>query len=170
MNHIKANIVDLWKDGKIVCVTTNGYIKKNGEGVMGRGNALAMAKLIPDLPKALGKSLKIDGLHTTMIWDRIISFPVKYHSASNLYRNAALSRVQYMYRDPDKMIPGYHLKADPELIYRSMLELNQIILEHLEWDNVYLPFPGISNGELSINDIQDSIDIADSRIIFVSLK
>jgi len=27
MNVIKANIVDLWKQGNVVCVTTNGFVK-----------------------------------------------------------------------------------------------------------------------------------------------
>jgi len=54
MQIIKANIADLWKQNKIVCVTTNGFVKKNYEAVMGRGNALAMAQTVPELPKLLG--------------------------------------------------------------------------------------------------------------------
>ena len=64
MNIIKANIIDLWKQNNIVCITTNGFVKKSGEGVLGRGNALAMARTIPTLPKLLGNFIIKYGIKT----------------------------------------------------------------------------------------------------------
>jgi len=164
MNIIKANIVDLHKNGKIVCITTNGFIKKNGQGVLGRGNALAMATYYPRLPSNLAAHIKQNGNCVGAIGKRIISFPVKPISGNY---NQVLNKVRYMYK-PDQIIPGYHCKASLELIERSMDQLIEFI-KKFNLEEVYLPLPGTSNGELTLEDIKPILMKGSDKIIYCSL-
>jgi hypothetical protein len=161
---VKANIVDLHKSGAIVCVTTNGYIKSNGGAVMGRGNALAMATAYPQLPGNLAAHIKKNGCHVGPIMKGIISFPTK-----PIFGNYSqvLDKVRYMYKEKD-LIPGYHCKSNLELIERSMIELNDFI-EKFNLKEVYLPIPGVNNGELKFEDVEPILKKGSEKIIYCSL-
>ena len=164
MNLIKADIVELHALGKIVCVTTNGYIKKSGSAVMGRGNALAMATIYPKLPSNLAAHIKQNGHIVGAIGKRIISFPVKPISGNY---NQVLDKIKYMYK-PDQVIPGFHCKADLKLIEQSMKQLNEFI-EKYNLEEVFLPLPGCSNGELAFKDVKPTLEKGSSKIIYCSL-
>ncbi len=164
MNIIKANIIDLYKTGEIVCVTTNGFIKKNGQGVLGRGNALAMATAIPQLPANLAAHIKKNGNVVGPIFKRIISFPVK-PSFGNY--DQVLDKMKYMYKQ-DQKIPGYHCKASLELIEQSMIQLIDFI-NKFNLEKVYLPVPGVNNGELKLENVTPILEKGDKRIIYCSL-
>jgi hypothetical protein len=164
VNVIKANIIDLYKIGAIVCVTTNGYIKKNGRAVMGRGNALAMATLYSTLPDNLAAHIKKNGNVVGPILNRVISFPVK--PAAGTY-DQVLDKIKYMYK-PGQKIPGYHCKADLKLIERSLDQLNEFINKY-NLEEVYLPLPGCSNGELKFEDIEYILKKGSDKIIYCSL-
>lgn len=143
---IIADIKDLWRQGEIVCVTTNGFIKRNNEGVMGRGNALAMAQLIPGLAKHLGEHIKTKGNIVGFIYERIIAFPVK---PSSCRIDQALPFVTT--RSTSSIIPGFHCKASIPLICssaNSLIHIARAIPEKM----IYLPVPGIVNGGLSKTD------------------
>jgi hypothetical protein len=66
-----------------ICVTTNGYVKKNGRCAMGRGIALQAKKKYPNLPYRLGERILSSGnqvYHFSMALEEefnIITFPVK---------------------------------------------------------------------------------------------
>jgi hypothetical protein len=151
MNIIKANIIDLWKQGKIVCVTTNGFVKKDGSAVMGRGNALAMAQIIPDLPKLLGQFIKKYGNRVGFIYQRsVIAFPVKPITGD--YNNL-LTHIQKRYKSTDINIPGFWCKADVNIIETSMNQLNSLI-KKFNLEEVYLPVPGVNNGQLKFTDVE----------------
>lgn len=165
MIHIKkADIINLHENGKIVCVTTNGYIKKNGSSVMGRGNALAAATKYPILPINLATHIKRNGNVVGAIFKRIISFPVK--PAFGTYEQV-LDKVKYMYK-PGQQIPGYHCKAELKLIERSLYQLGRFI-NKFDLEEVYLPLPGCSNGELKFEDIEPILDKGNIKIIYCSL-
>ena len=150
MDVIKANIVDLWKQGKIVCCTTNGFVKKDGCAVMGRGNALAMAKTIPELPQLLGSFIKKYGNRVGFIYQRsVITFPVKPISGSI---HNALPHIAKRFKQDD-IIPGFWCKADPKIIETSMNQLNELV-KKFKLAEVYLPIPGINNGQLKIEDVE----------------
>ena len=164
MEIIKANIVDLWKSGKIVCVTTNGCIKKDRAGVMGRGNALAMAQLIPSLPSNLGAHLIKHGNNVNFIYERIISFPVKPDVGK--YTDV-LPHMKYRYKETD-MIPGWCCKADFNLIKKSLKQLNTLI-ERENLEEVYLPIPGVNNGNLKIEEVTPILEGGCKQIKICSL-
>ena len=165
MKIIKADIRNLYKQGKVVCVTTNGFIKKSGEAVMGRGNALAMAQLIPQLPINLANHIKRNGNVTGFIYKSIIAFPVKPIKGT---WDDALDNVKPKFKVND-IIPGFWCKASPLIIRDSLYRLNQLLDFYDTLNEVYLPIPGCSNGGLKLEDIQHILEKGSSKIIYCSL-
>jgi hypothetical protein len=165
MQIIKADIVKLWNQGHWVCVTTNGFVKRNGCAVMGRGNALAMAQVVPQLPELLGMHISRKGNHVGVIYDRIIAFPVKPSQGDY---SMVLDRVRDLYR-PGQIIPGFHCKASLELIKRSAEELVQL-KKAGDIPIIYLPVPGVGNGELDFESVKPILEFLSSHGIVIVKK
>lgn len=155
-----ADICDLWRAGHYVCVTTNGYVKKDASGVMGRGNAKAMADLIKPLPSLLGLHLRTYGNHVGFIYKRVIAFPVKPEAGRP---SDALTGLNYTGK-----VPGFHCKAQLSLIERSAEELIRLI-EYTELPLVYLPMPGVGNGGLSENEVLNVSQLNHKKIMLVTI-
>lgn len=160
MKYHTGNILDQIGKVSAICITTNGFVKNNGEAVMGMGIAKQMAEKFPELPTLLGRAIRANGNcvnylitlqghtgHST----RIYSFPVK--PVSLLVPNPdAINRLVVKHAQAKTnvgaTVPGFHCKANVEIIRRSALEL----LEVYKSDNlshVLLPLPGCGAGELS---------------------
>lgn len=145
MKEAKAN---LWTfPAELKCITTNGFIKRDGTSVMGRGCAREAALRYPDLPAILGRSLADQGNHVTELKYHILSFPVKHN---------------------------WWEKADLELIRRSAEELQGII--NFRYDNlqaingVVLPRPGCGNGHLTWEQVKPILEsILDDTVTVVTL-
>jgi hypothetical protein len=87
----------------VICITTNGFIKKDGTAVMGRGCANEARSRIPGIAKILGLHIKFNGNVAAYLTPDVISFPVKHawyepadlalieESTSWLYKQAALN-------------------------------------------------------------------------------
>lgn len=112
-------------------VTTNGMVKKNGECVMGRGNALQANKRHPKLAKELGKAILTYGNRPYIFPEyRIATLPVKHH---------------------------WKEKADIRLIIPGLYQLCELIKIY-QIKNVLLPRPGCSNGQLDWDDIRNMVE------------
>lgn len=143
---MKERIGDIWKtDCDIICVTTNGVVKSNGELVMGKGVALQAKKRYLELPYQLGNLVSLYGnkpYYITYIDDDydIISLPTKHHWIDN---------------------------SNIELIKKSLLRIKEIIPENC---NVALSRPGCANGNLFWKDVKQEIEpILDDRFTVYSL-
>lgn len=127
MQIVKGNIWDFHKYGEIVCITTNGFIKQNGDAVMGRGTARQAVEKFPKLPTELGLLLGSKGNHVHYLPKyRLITFPVKR---------------------------TWNEDARLNLIERSCLELVSLAdsMCHKSMSlkfKYYLPMPGCGNGNL----------------------
>jgi len=134
---------DMWKyfsdDEKyeryVLCITTNGFVKNNGDCVMGKGNAFEAKKRMPDLPRRLGKLIQEKGnrvfLQPLGCDDafpecRILTFPVKHN---------------------------WWEKADPKLIRESAKQLRKIAKASKGFTFI-LPRPGCNNGKLDWKDVK----------------
>lgn len=108
----------------VVCITTNGTVKANGEAVMGRGCAWEAKQRWPWLPKYLGDSIKEIGNLVQEFRDppNLITFPVKHH---------------------------WMQQADLELIERSARRLKEDIADFAPNKTFMLPRPGCGNGRLT---------------------
>ena len=138
---------DAWElsKGNILCITTNGFVKKNGEAVMGRGIASQAKKLFPKLPAYFGESLLRHGNHVIWLgkWGQwfLVSFPTKHN---------------------------WWEKSDPELIKISVQELKQLQIYPIH--KVYLPRPGCSNGGLNWIDVKPLVENLNDQYIIVDYK
>lgn len=141
---------DLWDvaealQADAVAITTNGFVKKNGEAVMGRGVALEAKQRWADLPRLLGVSLKLLGNHVhnfalATAPYRIVTFPVKL---------------------------AWFEKAEIVLITRSVFELDSLATM-LEWKTIVLPRPGCGNGGLDWADVRPVLaKYLDDRFVVV---
>lgn len=147
LTEIRGDMFDLIKSGDYdaLCITTNGMLRTNGNGIMGAGVARAGRNHIPNAEQQLGRVITQNG-HITQVFstfaDRpVISFPTKFD-----------------WRD----------KSDIELIKKSCRELMRVIKHH-NLKRVLLPRPGCANGGLNWDDVRPEIaQILDERVVIIS--
>lgn len=110
-------------------ITTNGYVRKDGCAVMGRGCAYEAAQKFIMLPSQLGRKLRKQGNHVHLFPDiRIITFPVKH---------------------------AWDQDADLALIERSVRELLQVLDPKQRY---VMPRPGCGNGRLGWNTVRPLLE------------
>ena len=83
---------DIWKvEGDWIVIPTNGFVKTNGECVMGRGLAYQAKSKFTQLPLELGSHIKMMGNKVGVFSQyRLLSFPVKH----NWWEQADLSLIE----------------------------------------------------------------------------
>jgi hypothetical protein len=162
----RADIVDLWKKGKIVCITVSLEVRrKDLHGVVDRGNAVALAPFVPGLARKLGEFIMIGKGNVGFVHDRIIAFFTK---PTECRFNLCLPDEVDKYSWGQK-IPGGHCMADPVIVARSARQLLRVVIkEHLR--EVYLPIPGVASGMLDVEDIREALDVLknSSRVKLIS--
>lgn len=156
---------DIWKNLKdydAVVITTNGFVKKNGEAVMGRGIALAAKTKYPRLATDLGSMLNKHGnfvfgfrYKENPFW--IITMPVKPEFGPG-------------------GIPGWKARADIDLIRESAKQIVGLppyygLFHNIndsdsegKLDRIIMPRPGCGNGGLKWETVKPVIEpILDDR-------
>lgn len=128
MLEAKGNLWGLPAD--VVCITTNGYVSKNGRAVMGRGCALEAKQMFPGIDWELGRLIKLNGNHVQPL---------------------IVGQVPVIYAFPVKH--NWWEKADLQLIKRSCIEL----MDAIPFRKVLLPRPGCGNGKLDWVDVKPLI-------------
>lgn len=152
MREAVGDVWDFVVSGDVICITTNGFVKKSGEAVMGRGIALEAVNRDRLVAFSLGDAIRSNGNH-----------------------------VAEIHRDPDNVWLSYPVKhnwwenADPELIVRSAHELMTWIAGEWPTDEgadggyVWLPRPGCGNGRLDWANVKPLIEhILDDRFVAVT--
>lgn len=137
MIEIQGNLWNYFNKGVPICITTNGFIKKNGECVMGRGCAREAMKKFPHFPKLLGERLSrlgnnvfVFGFENSVSPSIIFTFPVKHK---------------------------WMEEADLDLIEKSCIQLVTLVTA-LDYDEVIVPRPGCGNGKLKWEDVKPVLD------------
>lgn len=145
---MKEDVGNLWTyPADAIVITTNGFVKKNGEAVMGRGCAWEAAQIMPWLPESLGLSLKRDGNivqnfgFRSEIGKWLLSMPVKHN---------------------------WFESADINLIEESAHGLRY--LAHIyQLDNIVMPRPGCGNGNLDWAKVKPILEnILDDRFVVIT--
>jgi hypothetical protein len=151
----RADIAELWKMNKTVCVTVSLEVrKKDVSGIVDRGNALALAPYIPKLAEKLGQYILISKGQVGFLSDNLIAFFTKPQECKF---ERCLPDEVYRYNWGQK-IPGGHCMAEPSIVARSARQLLRLaIKEHLR--EIYLPVPGVMNGRLDVEDIREALDV-----------
>lgn len=126
---MREDLADLWTvDAQARCITTNGTVKANGRGVMGRGVALQAKNQLLGLEITLGATLQQHGNHVRVL--------------------AYLRKIGDQLTQPLVMFPvkhEWHERADLDLVQQSAGELVALTTEQ-GWQRVVLPRPGCGNG------------------------
>lgn len=144
MKEINADLWDL--TGGLICITTNGFVKKNGEAVLGAGCAKEAVQRFPEFPRILGSKLKQFGNKVFYIPEfNLFTFPVKHN---------------------------WWEDADIELIKKSCTQL----VDKVKGMNnafptgtpIYLPQPGCGNGRLKWEFVREQIkDLLPDWVVIV---
>lgn len=169
MIEIKGNLFNEPCDA--FCITTNGFIKKDGTCVMGRGCAKQAAAYWPQLPKALGQNINDYGnimFAALLLSDgrHLLSFPVKPVSVI-FDGNNCVKHMMNKFNIGD-VVPGWAAVADLELIKVSATQLVTITNAY-GWNKVVLPRPGCGAGELSWPIVKHELDqILDGRFYSIT--
>lgn len=130
-------------DKNILCITTNGFIKKDGSNVMGAGIAKECKQRYSGIEYTFGNLIKENGNIVQPIENRILAFPVKHF---------------------------WYQNADIELIKESCKQLRAIALFNKD-KKFILPRPGCGNGKLNWSYVKEIIkDFLPENIIILHFK
>ena len=147
MKEIKGNIWEYYEKGFWIVIPTNGFVKKNGEAVMGRGLALQAQYKFLELPKEIGDMLKDCDNHVFSFSEyRLLTFPVK---------------------------DAWWKPATLELVEQSCKELKKIVHYNLGKIQVpvYLPRVGCGNGKLNWKDVKPILErFLDERFVVCDFR
>lgn len=167
---MKGNMLDIECDA--LCITTNGFVKSNGECVMGRGIAKQIRHYFPNIPKDLGKLIKTKGNNVHLIYPNesevpaIISYPVKPISKVCTSHDDYVSHMTFNIGD---IIAGWACKADITIIEKSARQLVELANQHDDWKVILIPRAGCGAGELEWTDVKPVLDaVLDDRFIAVT--
>ena len=111
-------------------ITTNSFVKSNGELVMGRGIAYEAKDKFPDLPRKCGETIL--GLNAHL----------KFYGVVMINETLGIFQVKYNWSDNAllKLIEGSTIMLDKLARTNNKLTFN-------------LNFPGIGNGHLNYNQV-----------------
>jgi hypothetical protein len=139
---------DQLKAHEWVLITTNGFIKRTGECVMGRGVARDAALRFPTLPAMLGTRIRERGNVVQFFPEqRLITFPVKH----NWYEPANLDLIRVSSRAlRDEISKAAFIRTAFNTAH-SGLDLPGI-------ERIYMPRPGCGNGKLLWRDVKPVLD------------
>lgn len=171
MKSFKGDMLTLIGQVDALCVTTNGFVKKNGECVMGRGIAKQIATIYPGLPRLLGGIINTRGNMVHPLFDDrgtlIISFPVKPISVKIETESDKCKLVAHM-KDRIKVgeyAPGWAVQADIAIIKHSARQLS-IMANTRNWQDIAIPRAGTGAGERRWADVKPVLDeYLDDRFI-----
>lgn len=140
-------------DADVICITTNGFRKSNGDCVMGKGCAKQAANMIPGLPAILGKAIGTNGNITQKVYESddgvaLVVFPVKpVFEICTTYCDNVVRHMQNKFTTGQR-IPGWACVADINIINESAVQLVKLA-DTNGWKHIVLPRPGCGAGELT---------------------
>jgi hypothetical protein len=174
MQELKGDLWDTPCDA--VCISTNGFVKRDGSCVMGRGCAKQAVEYFPQLPWDLGALIRNNGnnVHHLLSYDGvdIVSFPVKCVSFTffnELDCEDIVKHMRYKFKSGDE-VPGWACVAEISIIRRSAEQLVEMANIY-GWKKVLIPRVGCGAGELQWSKVKYILDgILDDRFYAVTFR
>jgi len=143
----KGNMWNIWNNTDLFLITTNSFIKRSGDLVMGRGIALEAKNRYPSFPFLAGKNIKHGEIYGLKLF-------YKEKEDHTLTRSKiGLFQVKRYWYD----------KADLNIIDISIKKL-------IEWMNynpvnrIDLNYPGIGNGKLDQEEVHEVIKFLSDKV------
>jgi len=160
MKVLKYDLFDAVGKVDIICITTNGYINKKQECVMGCGCAKEASDRYPGIAKRLADNINANGNVPCVLGESrntlICSFPVK--PISSVFDGAnAVSHMKRRYNIGDT-VPGWACKADLRIIKDSAIDIVKIA-NKMKANKIAIPMPGCGAGELGWNEVGPVLDV-----------
>lgn len=160
MLEAKGNMLDYLGRVSALVVTTNGFVKSNGECVMGRGIAKQIAELDPSIPRVLGTLLKSKGNNVHFLGHikgtAIFSFPVKPVSKQVTSEQDVVRHMRKKW-PVGTLAQGWGCVADPNIIKRSAVQLQAWMDANPDWQHWVCPRFGCGAGELSWDTVKPMV-------------
>ena len=128
-----------------ICITTNGFIKKDGNAVLGRGTALYASKAWYGIAHILGAKLAKKGNNVFVLTHQLPN-GLNYFKLPRKAEPLLVAVPWAVVSFPTKK--NWSDPADPALIKGSCQQLWDLV-EKKGWQKVLLPKPGCGNGGLS---------------------
>jgi len=155
MKDVRGDLFKLHGAYDAFCVTTNGYIRRDGRAVMGRGIALEIKKKSPMIDKRLGEGIEENGNVVQSIGTYegtpVIAFPVKPEETIVLPgKTNIVKHVRRLVKEGNR-VPGWCSVAELDIIEESCKQLSKLA-DDLGYTSVLLPRPGCGAGELSYSE------------------
>ena len=178
MKEVYGDMWELAYDGyDVVCITTNGAVKKDGSAVMGRGCARQAMQMFRGIDIVLGRAIKAGGNIPHMLKDQLIgngcyvtlaSFPVKPVKVIVNDDKSNIVEHKRRYVRVGSTQPGWMAMADLSIIERSAKALVNLVNLH-KYEKIILPRPGCGAGGLNWKDVKPVIEnILDDRFSVVT--
>lgn len=139
-----------------ICITTNGFVKKSGHAVMGRGVAKQATTIWPWMSEVLGKKIDLFGNITQVV--------AKVDILPHLDDGLRVRSKIYVVSLPVKH--AWFEGADPKLITLSIQQLISL-RNTFGWRQVTLPRPGCGNGGLDWKEVRPLLTGLDDRYVVV---
>jgi hypothetical protein len=146
MKEIVGNLWDYYADpANMICITTNGVVKANGEAVCGRGCAREATQRIPGFARLLGNYIQEHGnvpgfMQVHEAEDYVFIYPVKHKWFEKASPNLILAAAHVLFD---------RAQANPS---------SQFIL----------PRPGCGNGGLKWWDVKPLIEFLPDNVLVIS--
>lgn len=172
-----------------ICIPTNGYITKYGNGVMGKGVAKQAANYWPGIKKLLGERLQEIG-HIVMPLTRedrdgrvfidfehkevevpyhVLSLPTKPDKIILEDFNQLVSNTRNLYRIGSE-VPGFHVKSSLDMVMSSLGQLYSISWNR-GWNSVALPYAGCGEGEIDKKELCSLVEeLPDVKCDFIFVE
>jgi hypothetical protein len=141
MKLVTRNLWSAYGTADVLLVTSNAFVTKHGELVMGRGAALQLKTKFPDYPRYFGEFLDYNGLRDKKYGIIILTLPKQ-----TVLTKLGVFQVKYHWKDA----------ADLDLIEYSTGLLIEAI-DHFNYRQVVMNYPGIGNGRLTEEQVEPII-------------
>jgi hypothetical protein len=168
MKEIRGNLFEVEADA--ICITTNGFVKANGEAVMGMGCAKTFRDKYESGAARLGTAIKKNGNRVNYLGatsrHKFYSFPVKAIRETNDGTNVVAHAVGKF--GLHSVVPGFYCKARLEIIINSCLQLVEVA-DFTGDKNIVIPRMGCGAGELSWDDVRPVVaELLDDRFSIIT--
>ena len=148
MKETRGDLFELYDQGKTIAITTNGYIRKDGCAVMGRGVAYQAKVKFRGIERTLGKKIKANGNVVQFIIPRVLAFPVKpEYGIADKGKSNVVKHMRNKFYEGDE-VPGWAMVASLDRIGLSLADL-WLLYDQKKFDRVYMPRAGCGAGELN---------------------
>jgi hypothetical protein len=168
MLEVYGNLWDYPADLRVI--TTNGFVKKDGSCVMGRGCAKQAAEKWLELPRLLGMAITKAGNKVHVFhWLQLATFPVKPISEKCHSDKANVVKHMQSKFVTGSMVPGWACIANHEIIKTSAIQLANFVNKHPEYKTIVCPRFGCGAGELDWSVVKNIVaPILDDRFHIIT--